>query len=201
MQQDFTKLALEHQAALTGYLRAHLVDHGIAEEVIARRGIGWDGEHITVPVWRGSSLSFFERWALDAIGVPVDEVGFAARYPSDRFNEEHETLVFAEGIHDCLIFESMGIPAIAASGRGLVFKTRDWTQLFKGIPEVLIAVRCGEKRSRRKYVLSRDELVTKMLVALPQARRIEWPTSIGRDEGAFEFFVRDGRSAEDFLAL
>ena len=82
-----------------------------------------------------------------------------------------------------------------------MFKTRDWKQLLKGIPEVLIAVRCGEKRSCRKYVLSRDELVTKMLVALPQARRIEWPTSIGRDEGAFEFFVRDGRSAEDFLAL
>lgn len=198
---DFTKLALEYQGALSGYLRAHLVDHGIAEEVIARRGIGWDGEYVTVPVWRGRSLSFFERWSLDAIGVPVNDVGYAVRYPSDRFNEEHDTLVFAEGIHECLIFESMGIPAIAASGLGLVFKTRDWKPILKDTSEILIAVRCGEKRSRRTCVLSRDELVTKILVALSQARRMEWPTSIGRDEGAFEFFVRDGRSAEDFLAL
>ena len=198
---DFTRLALGYQADLTGYLRAHLVDHGIAEEVIARRGLGWDGERITVPVWRGSRLSFFERWSLDAIGVPVDHVGFAARYPSDRFNEEHGVLVFAEGIHECLLFESMGIPAIAASGDGLVFKAREWKPLLSAIPEILIAVRSGEKRSRRKLILSRDELVTKIMIALPQSRRIEWPISIGRDEGAFEYFVRDRRPAEDFFAL
>ncbi len=201
MSPDFVQLAMHYQAQLSGYLVAHLTDRGIADGTAVRRGLGSDDDNITVPVWSDRGISFFERWSLDDLGMPLDDVGFVSRYPADRFREQHDVLVFAEGIYECLIFESMGIPAVCATGTGLYFKRREWVPLLRDVSEILVAFRSGERQSRRKFVLSREEVISNILIALPQARRIEWPISIRQDEGAFEYFVRDSHEADDFWRL
>jgi len=203
MNVDTDSLIEKYQARLPGIVRATLLDYGISERVIATRQIGWDGRSITVPVReRRGGLAFFERWDERlGIGRPAENERLVELYPWQALQEVPRRMVLAEGIHEALVFESHGFPAVAATGSGLFFKTREWAAVLKQIPEVLIAFRSGERRPRQAFRLGRSEVVAEAQRALPSARVVTWPAVVGWDRGAFEFFVKLKHSAADFENL
>jgi len=190
-------------ARLPGIVRAALVDYGISASVIDKRQIGWDGSAIVIPVrdQRGR-FAFFETWSdTFGIGRPIAEPRATELFPWQVLGDAPSRLILAEGIHEALVFESRGLPAVAATGSGLFFKTREWAPLLAKIPEVIVAYRAGERRSRRAFQPSRSELRTTVESSLPNARFIEWPDAFGENGGAFEYFVKLKQSAADFELL
>ena len=207
MRIGFTPpLSLEHQAAehhraLPGFIRATLIDHGVANAVIERRELGWDGDYITVPVREGGGrVGFFERWDPFAVGMPMDDELPVELYPYDVLSGMPDRLLVAEGVHEALVFESEGFPAVAATGTGRVFKAREWAPLLSGVPDVVLAYRSGECRAGRRTP-SRSHVVAEATRALPNARRLAWPDSVRRNGGAYAFFALQGRTREEFEAL
>ncbi len=201
MYTDFEEVAVEYAAALPGIVRATLVDRGISEDVIWQRQIGWDGEYIAVPVRdRSGRVVFFERWNGSGLCQPIESLGTVELYLWDALATAPRRLFLAEGIHEALVFESNGLPAVAATGSGLFFKAREWGPALSSVPELVVAYRRGEKRPRRSFLLGRSELVGEVRKALPKARMLMWPEEVGAG-GAFDFFVGLQRTASDFEAL
>jgi len=203
MNADAEELVERYQARLPGLVRAALLDYGVSDQVIAKRQIGWDGRSITVPVRdQEGRLAFLERWHDESgIGRPVGYEKVVELYPWQVLKEAPSRVVFAEGIHEALVFESLGYSAVAATGTGLFFKAREWAPLLAGLPEVQVAFRSGERRPRRAFLLSRSEVVERILQALPRAHVVAWPATVGRNGGAHEFFVTLRKSAVDFELL
>lgn len=201
MHTPFEKLTAEYAAALPGIVRATLVDRGISEEFIERRQIGWDGEYIAVPVRnRVGRVVFFERWNGSGLCRPVEELGTVELYPWDALLGTPRRLFLAEGIHEALVFESHGLPAVSATGTGLFFKEREWGWALGNVPEVVIAYGRGDKRPRRSFLLSSSQLVEQVQQAIPKAKVLMWPEAVGAG-GAFDFFVRLRKNAADLEAL
>lgn len=200
--RPFEWAAAEYHARLPGFIRAALIDHGISEEVIDRRQLGWDGAFVTVPVRdaRGRVV-LFERWDAGEIVTPVDRDSPAELYPCEVLTPTPRQIIVAEGVHEALVFESQGFTAVTATGTGRVLKLREWGPLIGRVPEVVLAYRRGEWKVRGKYALSRSALIAKALRAFPQARYLEWPDEVGDDGGAYAFFVGRHRTAEDFERL
>jgi hypothetical protein len=202
MKSVFDRLAHEYRLRLPGFIRAILIDHSISAEVIERRGIGWDGKFVTVPVRDASGhVVFFERWNAGEIGVPVEPDIPVELYPREALMPTPSRVIIAEGVHEALVFESHGLTAVTATGTGRVLKLREWGPLIGRVPEVVLAYRRGERRTPGKHVLSRSESVVRAARAFPHARRIEWPEEVGNDGGAYAFFVTLRRTAEEFERL
>ena len=187
---DLNQLALEHHQRLPGLVRATLNDFGVSNEVIDRHQLGWEADAITVPVRSGAGrVVFFERWDPSEIGVPLDDLGSVDLFGRDSLALEPAPLVLAEGIHEALVFESHGLPAVAATGTGRFFKHREWAAEFSSASEVLLAYKTGEFVERSRHLPSRREVIDRVKLALPQAKEVVWPSDFDRNEGAFEFFV------------
>ena len=192
----------DYHRALPGVARASLIDHGIAADVIDRYRLGWDGTYITVPVRdRTQRLIFLETWDPDQIGTPSTSLPLVELFPWQLLGRDLERVVFAEGIHEALVLQSTGIDAVAATGTGRFFKERDWAPALADVHEVLVAFKRGERAERRKWLLDRQEVIQKILLHLPNARRLEWPREVGEPGGAFEFFVGGRRGRDDFEQL
>lgn len=199
---NFETRARTYHEELSGLVRATLVDHGISSEVVSQRLLGWDNSAITVPIrGRTGKIAFFERWAGDAIGTPNDTIANVELYGWDVLERKPARVVIAEGIHEALVLQSNGIPAVSASGSGRFFKSREWGDFLREIPQVVLAYRRGEKRERRKYLLSRDEVRARANLAIPEAVSLTWPKELGTNGGAYAFFVTLGKTAEDFERL
>lgn len=199
---DFQTRARKYHDELPGLIRAALVDHGISSGLIDHRLVGWDGEAITVPVHRRSGkIAFFERWPGDAIGTPNETIGHVELYGWEVLEQKPERVVIAEGIHEALVLRSRGLPAVSASGTGRFFKSREWGDFLREIPQVVLAYRRGERRERRKYLLSRDDVCARVQQAIPHAVYLTWPADVGNNGGAYAFFATLGKTPEDFERL
>ena len=199
---DLEKQRTLNHTALPGIVRATLVDYGISEQVIDRRLVGWDGKHVTIPVHDTENrIVFFERWDASAIGEPSGRAPFVELYPWSTVSGRHDRLLITEGIHEALVLESQGFPTITATGSGRFFKQRDWAASVAAVPQVVLAYRRGEKLERRRFLHSRSELAAKVQRAIPHASVLEWPKAVGRNGGAYEFFVTLRKTKDEFEAL
>lgn len=202
MLDDFNKQAEAWHGALPGIVRAFLLDHGVSDEVIDRNLLGWDGEHITVPIrnCRGRVV-FFERWHSNSIGKPNEPEVTVELLGRDVLKNSPEQVVIAEGILEALVLQSAGFAAVSASGSGRYFKAREWAGYFRDIPSVLVAFKNGPHRERQKWKLDRDGVAEKILALVRQAKRVDWPLDLGLGAGAFEFFVQGPGTREGLEAL
>ena len=191
MDTDFEKLAQTYHDRLPGIVRAALNDGGIANAVIDRHQIGWDDEEITIPVRsRSGAVAFFERWS--DVGVVAEETPAVELFPWETVLLRPPMAVFCEGIQECLVVESAGLPAVCATGSGRYFKAREWREDLARIPTLLIALKNGEKRDRRMGRPSRSEVVEKIETSVPDGRVIRWPADLGDGAGAVDFLLKRG---------
>lgn len=202
MHQTLEDTAEKYHHRLPGIVRASLVDEGISSDVIDRREIGWDGHYVTVPVRDERSLVvFIERLdpnSMEPISAPGEHVEL---FPWSMLDCPGSHVFLVEGIRESLILESQGLRTITATGTGRIFKERDWGEAFRSIPELVVAYRRGNHHDRRRFLPTRRELIRKINRAVPHARLLEWPREVGQNGGAYDFFVRLGRSRNDFETL
>jgi DNA primase len=176
------------------YLRA---TRGIAEAVIDRHLLGWNGSRIAVPVFdRDGQFAFFKlakdpEDKSDSPKMLATPGAHAELYGWERVLAKPEQIIICEGEFDRLVLESRGFAAVTSTGGALTFRTQ-WADRLREIPRVYIcfdndlAGRIGAERVAR---------------LIPHAEIVKLPEEVGEGGDVTDFFVRLGRTNEEFLRL
>jgi len=179
---------------LRDYLRG---ERGIDDAVIDRHLLGWNGSRITIPILdRGGKLALFKlaKDPEDKSGSPKMLATPGARaelYGWERVLANPEQIVICEGEFDRLALESHGFAAVTSTGGALTFRPT-WAEAFRGIPRVYI---CFDNDGPG---LAGAERVARLI---PRARLVRLPDEVGDGGDVTDFFVRLGRSREEFIRL
>lgn len=176
-------------------LRLELEEYGISPALIHARLIGWDGEHVTIPIFsRDRKLMGFEYAVLDDAGrlVVLPQDGQRAYlYGEPILHLAPEAVVLTEGVVESLVLSGQGFNALSATGDGLSFR-EEWVPAFRKVPNVFI---CFKRHAESIQVaLGIRELV-------PQARILTLPPEVGHGGGLYEFFADLEQTPADFRAL
>lgn len=172
-----------------------LESQGIPAAVIHSRLIGWDGEHVTIPiVSRDRKVVGFEYATFDENGrlvtMPQEGPG-PYLYGEPVLNLNPQEVMLTEGVAESLILSGHGFNALSATSDGLSFRT-EWAPALQKVPNVFL---CFKRASESiQAALGIREL-------LPQARIVTLPPEVGQGGGLFEFFVELQATAEDFRQL
>lgn len=172
-----------------------LENQGIPGALIYSRLIGWNGEHVTIPVFsRDRMVLCFEYAAFD-------ENGRLAVLPHDRerpylygepiLNLNPHEIILTEGVVESLILSGQGFNALSATGDGLSFR-EEWAPSLRKIPNVFLCFKRGSESIQA--ALGIRELV-------PQARIVTLPPEVGQGGGLYEFFVELEETAADLRQL
>jgi hypothetical protein len=172
-----------------------LESQGISAAVIHSRLIGWDGEHVTIPIFsRDRKVAGFEYATFDERGRLMAlrrERHKPYLYGEPVLNLNPQEVVLTEGVVESLILLSHGFHALSVTGDGLSFR-QEWVPALQKVPNVYL---CFKHRSESiQAALGIREL-------LPQARIVTLPPEVGQGGGLYEFFVELEAPAEDFRQL
>jgi len=197
MTPDLFHFAAEYHRALPDRIRQYLHTRGIPDEVIDRRVLGWNGVRITIPVFNRKGVCASFRLAKD----PDDKSGSPKMLSSwgshvDLYGWEllrlrPRRVIICEGEFDRLVLEAHGFDAVTSTGGAGTFKEK-WAEAFTEIAEAYICFDRDE--AGRKGALR----VARMIA---HAKIVELPTEVGNSGDVTDFFVRLGRSSEDFERL
>jgi DNA primase len=190
-------LAREYQAVLPARIRSYLHERGISDAVIDRYLLGWNGWRITIPITNREGVISFFKLAKDpgddrstpkmltSLGATLELYGWeeVLRKPSP--------LIVCEGEFDRLVLQTQGFHAVTSTGGAGTFRP-EWAADFEGIPELYLCFdrdQAGQDGARRVSTL------------VPHAKVIELPDEVGEAGDITDFFVRLGRTPEDFMRL
>src|SRR5438552_1936121 len=179
---------------LRDYLRG---ERGIDDAVIDLHLLGWNGSRITIPIFdRGGNLAFFKlaKGPNDQTASPkmlATPGAHAQLYGWERVLANPERIIICEGEFDRLALESRGFAAVTSTGGALTFRPT-WAAAFREIPQVYI---CFDNDGPG---MAGAERVARLI---PQARLVQLPEEVGEGGDVTDFFVRLGRSREEFSGL
>jgi CHC2 zinc finger/Toprim-like len=195
---DTLALAEEYHRNLPQPIRDYLREQrGISDPVIDLRLLGWNGSRITIPIFdQSGSFAFFKLAKdpednTDGLKMLTSPGGHAELYGWERVLANPEQIVICEGEFDRLVLESRGFGAVTSTGGALTFRP-EWAEAFREIPNVYIcfdnddAGRAGAERVAR---------------LIPNAKILRLPEEVGEGGDVTDFFVRLGRSREEFIHL
>ena len=179
-------------------IRRYLNARGIPDPIIEKYQLGWNGRRITIPVSdRDGRLVLYKlgrapddptdspKMLYDPPGVRADLYGW------DTLRTSPASLIVCEGEYDRLVLEARGFPAVTGTGGAGVFK-EDWARAIATVPGVYVCYdhdapgRAGAERVAR--------LISK-------ARVVTLPHDVGEGGDVTDFFVRLGRTPDDFRRL
>jgi hypothetical protein len=171
-----------------------LENQGIPAAVIHSRLIGWNGEHVTIPILsRDRKVLGFEYAAFDETGRLMAlprEHHKPYLYGESILSLTPREVVLTEGVVESLILLGHGFNALSATGDGLSFRT-EWAPALRKIPNAFL---CFKRRSESiQAALGIREL-------LPEVQIVTLPPEVGQG-GVYEFFVELEGTAEDFRQL
>ena len=205
MSESFTERAERYHADLPGVVRAALRDQGLTDLLIDERMIGWNGDHIVVPVFTPDGrLCLFERWE-----DPLEHegrLGIAASCPrvelfaAETLRGTDQPVFLCEGVLETLIALSHGLTAVGATGTGLFFKQREWRPLLTDAPKVIVAYKKCHSGDFSPNAHRRLHLQTKVRRSLRQSVALQWPADLPGG-GFHEFLVTQKRSVEELQTL
>jgi DNA primase len=159
--------------------------------------VGWNGWRITIPIFnRDGEITFFKQAKdPDDKGESPKMIawpkGHLELYGWENLKSEPSQIIICEGEFDCLVLEANGFKAATSTGGARTFK-KDWAQEFENIPEVYICFDNDEAGKSGALRVGR---------LIPSAKVVELPQEVGQGGDVTDFFVRLGRSREDFLKL
>src|SRR5216683_5722641 len=194
---DLFHLAAKYHRALPDRIREYLHTRGMPDEVIDRRVLGWNGVRITIPVFDKKGICAFFRLAKDPDdqsdapkmlslrGSQVDLYGW------ETLRLEPQRVVICEGEFDRLVLEANGFPAVTSTGGAATFRP-EWADAFSNIPDVYV---CFD----RDPVGYEGMMGVSRLIA--HAKLIELPEEVGDSGDVTDFFVRLGKTGQDFEEL
>lgn len=194
---NFHGLAVSYHAALPERIRAYLNARGIADEVIDRHLLGWNGSRITIPIPNVlGEIAFFKlaRDPADLTDSPkmLTTPGTQAElFGWERVFERPAELILCEGEFDRLVLETQGFAAATSTGGAGTFR-REWAEALAEIPTLYV---CFDRDD------AGEQGVRRVARLLPRARIVRLPDEVGEGGDVTDFFVRLGRSRDDFLGL
>lgn|GEM_PF-708907 len=189
--------AIAFHAALPDLIRRYLNGRGIPDATIDEHLLGWNGSRITIPIRnRAGNIAFFKlrkdsEDQSDSPKMLTTPGSHAELYGWERVLAKPESIVICEGEFDRLVLESRGFGAVTSTGGAGTFRP-EWAEAFREIPDVYICFDSDEAGQRGA------ERVAQMI---PHARIVRLPDDVGPGGDVTDFFVRLGRSREDFLRL
>jgi DNA primase len=195
---NLVDLTIEYNREMPERIRRYLRDaRGIPDAIIDRHLLGWNGWRITIPIFnrKGELVSF--RLAKD----PEDRTdspkmlatpgSHAELYGWEQVLKSPPEIVICEGEFDRLVLEAQGFPAVTSTGGAGTFRS-EWASAFEPIPKVYL---CFDRDDGgRKGALRAAQMI-------PYAKLVELPEEVGEGGDVTDFFVRLGRTAEDFRRL
>jgi DNA primase len=194
---DLFHLAARYHRALPDRIRAYLNARGIPDEILGRRFLGWNGSRITIPVFnrRGVCASF--RLAKDPEDKSDSPKMLSSRgskaelYGWEVLRLRPKRVIICEGEFDRLVLEANGSDAVTSTGGAGTFR-KEWAEAFAEIPEVYV---CFDRDDAgRKGAL-------RVAGMIAHAKLVELPEEVGDGGDVTDFFIRLGKSGDDFLAL
>jgi DNA primase len=191
-------LTKEYHRNLPERIREYLrLQRGITDAVIDLHLLGWNGTRITIPVFdRDGNFAFYKlakdpETKSDSPKMLATPGAHAEIYSWERVLTRPEQLIICEGEFDRLVLESQGFAAITSTGGALTFRP-EWDEDFREIPDVYICYdydAAGRKGADRVARL------------IPRAKVIQLPEEVGEGGDVTDFFVRLGKSREEFEKL
>ena len=197
MITDFSDLARQYHAQLPERIRAYLHGRGIDDATLERFLIGWSGWRITIPIYdRGGRVTFFKlaKDPADSGDSPkmLATPGSAAElYGWERVKSDAPYVIVCEGEFDRLVLETRGFPAVTSTGGAFTFRL-EWAQALTAIDTVYISYDVDAAGQMGALRLAR---------LVPHARLVQLPAEVGEAGDVSDFFIRLGRSPEDFQTL
>jgi DNA primase len=192
------ELSREYHRNLPQRIRNYLrQERGIPDTVIDRFMLGWNGFRITIPIYdRTCGVVSFKlakdpRDRTQSSKMVASPGGHAELYGWERVLAKPAAIMICEGELDRLVLESRGFAAVTSTGGAGTFRA-EWAEAFCEITYVYICFdndEAGRKGARRIAQL------------IPHARIVQLPDDVGDGGDVTDFFVRLGRSREEFLKL
>src|SRR3989454_7041291 len=195
---DGLEFAHQYHRNLPAHVRDYLRQvRGISAEVMDLHLLGWNGNRITIPIFdRAGQLAFFKQ----AKGPNARTAGpkvlatpgaHAELYGWERILASPEQILICEGEFDRLVLESRGFAAVTSAGGALTFRPT-WAEAFREVPTIYM---CFDNDDAGRVGAER---VARMI---PHARIVKLPEEVGESGDVTDFFVRLGRSREEFIGL
>jgi len=192
------KLAEEYHRNLPQRIRDYLRQaRGLSDAIIEQHLLGWNGSRITIPIFdRDGQLAFFNlakdpEDKSDSPKMLATPGARAELYNWQTVLAKPEQVIICEGEFDRLVLESRGFAAVTSTGGAATFRP-EWADALREIPSIYMcfdndaAGRAGAERVAR---------------LIPHARIVRLPEEVGHGGDVTDFFVRMGRSREEFLRL
>jgi len=190
--------ALAYHRALPDRIRAYLNDRGIPDAMIDAYVIGWTGGKISVPILNPDyEIAFFKLRKdpddqSDSPKMLTSPTGAHAElYGWERVMEKPKSIVICEGEFDRLVLEARGFAAVTSTAGAGTFLP-EWAPYFKDIANVYLSFdndEAGRNGTARVAAL------------IPHSRSVTWPTEICEGGDVTDFFVRLGKTADNFHEL
>lgn len=176
-------------------VRQYLKGQGIAATVIERQLLGWNGIHVTIPVFGegsrevvGFGYATLPTDPTDSPETVFTEIAEPMLYGRETLTRKPHRVVICEGVFDRLLLESRGVPAVTSTAGAEAFLP-EWKDLFEGIDDVFIAFR------RRA---SSGAAARKVQQVVPSSCIASLPAEVGENGGMSDFFLRLLRTKRDF---
>jgi DNA primase len=112
-------------------------------------------------------------------------------YGWENLTSETSQIIICEGEFDRLVLEANGFKAVTSTGGARAFR-KEWGKEFESIPKVYVCFDNDEAGKSGALHVGR---------LIPHARIAELPDEVGDGGDVTDFFIRLGRSREDFLKL
>jgi DNA primase len=159
--------------------------------------LGWNGQRITIPIFnRQGELAFFKlaRDPEDPVLAPkmlATPGSYAELYGWEVLASEPKQVIICEGEFDRMVLEEKGFLAVTSTGGAGTFRS-EWAKAFESIPNVYL---CYDNDEAGRMGASR------VAELIPHAKVVELPAEVREAGDVTDFFVRLGKSHEDFQEL
>jgi DNA primase len=196
-KRDLLELAAKYHVALPHRIRQYLNDRGIPDVLVDFYLLGWNSVRITIPVFNREGKPVFFKLARDPqsrLNEPkmlASPGGYAELYGWNQVLAKPARIVICEGEFDRLVLENNGFPAVTSTGGAGTFRP-EWANEFESIPEVCICFDRDEAGQSGALRVGR---------MIRHAKLIELPEEVGIGGDVTDFFVRLGKTKDDFLRL
>jgi len=194
---DLHELALGYHRQLPDRIRAYLNARGISDELIHRHLLGWTGGRITIPIPKRDREVAFFKLAKDPEDASAGSKMFATPgssielYGWEVVDRKPQRIIIAEGEFDRLVLEANGFDAVTSTGGAGSWRA-DWSEALSGIREVFV---CYDRDA------AGESGALRVARQIPNARIVKLPEEVGEGGDVTDFFVRLGRTREDFGLL
>jgi DNA primase len=189
--------AIRYHESLPSRIRQYLKGRGIPDDTINSFLIGWNGWRITIPIYDRDGKVVFFKMAKDPEDTGPGPKMFAPLggavelYGWEQLVQRPSRIVVCEGEFDRLVLEARGFAAVTSTGGAATFRPQ-WAEELRSIDEVYVCFDRDQAGRNGAAVVG---------LMVPNAKVVELPDEVGEGGDVTDFFVRLGRSSEEFTQL